>query len=213
MWPSENRMQAFKALSYRDMWRVGLCLWRGEAPEDPRLAPAAVDLAEGYRRRGRVKGALRSWYPLIWIALFGCLSISAATGGDPWVLILYALVVPGAVASFLLDPGRRPTNVARSLEASRRMLPSDWSLDPAAQPADDDGPVPAGWYVEPDNDVVERLWDGEEWTPWARPRPIRGDRVEAEPPSWQPHPSKPGREILWSGDGWTDHERDLVGGP
>ncbi|MDX6624397.1 MAG: hypothetical protein QOE75_2329 [Solirubrobacterales bacterium] len=203
-------MQAFRALSYRDMWRVSLCLRRGEAPEDPRLAPAAVDLAEGYRRRGRTKRVLWSWYLLFTIVLFGYLSISAVTGGDQWKLILYALVVPVPIVGFVLDPGRRPKNVARSLEASRRMLPADWSLDRTAQAADDDGPVAAGWCVEPDNGVVERLWDGEEWTSWARPRSIRGDRVEADPAGWQPHPSKPGREILWSGDGWTDRERDSV---
>lgn len=206
MWPSDNRLQAFRALSYRDMWRVTLSLRRGEAPGDPRLAPAAVDLAEGYRRRGRVKGVLWSWYPLL-IVLF-LVSISAVAKGDEWRLALSALIAPFALAGFLLDPGRRPENVARSLEASMQMLPSGWSLDSAGQPADGDGPVAAGWYVEPDNCVVERLWDGEEWTSWARPRPIQADRIEADPAGWRPHPSRPGREVLWSGSDWTDHERD-----
>jgi hypothetical protein len=104
-------MQAFRALSYRDMWRVSMCLRRGEAPDEPRLAAAAVDLAEGYRRQGRVKAALISWYPLVAIVWLGLLSISIAARGDEWVLIPYVLVVPLGIAGFLLDPGCRPQNV------------------------------------------------------------------------------------------------------
>lgn len=208
MWPSDNRLQAFRALSYRDMWRVTLCLRRGEAPGDSRLAPAAVDLAEGYRRRGRANRGLWSWYPLLTVLFLGYLSISAAVRGDEWVAVLWALAVSFTLAAFLLDPGRRPENVARSLEASMRMLPSDWRVVSTGRPADDDGPAAAGWYVEPDNCVVERLWDGEEWTAWARPRPLQGDAAEADPAGWRPHPSKPGVEVLWSGSDWTDHERD-----
>lgn len=210
MWPSDNRLQAFRALSYRDMWRVTLCLRRGEAPEDPRLAPAAVDLAEGYRRRGQAKGALWPWHWLPLILLLGYLVISSAIGGDWWRLALLALAVASAVAQFLFDPGRHPKNVARALEASMRMLPPDWGDGSNARLADVVGPVAAGWYVEPDNCVVERLWDGEEWTSWARPRPIQGEPIEADPAGWRPHPSKPGKEVLWSGSDWTDHERDAA---
>jgi hypothetical protein len=210
MWPSDNKMQAFRALSYRDMWRVRMCLRRGEAPDEPRLAAAAVDLAEGYRRQGRVEAALISWYPLVAIVWFGYLSISAAARGDEWVLILFVLGVPLGIAGFLLDPGRRPQNVARSLEASRRILPSSWSLGSTAQPADNGPDIAAGWYADPDNYTVERLWDGEDWTSWVRPRPIREGGFETDPAGWQPHPSKPGKEMLWSGNGWTDRVRDTV---
>lgn len=209
MWPSERRLQAFKALSYRDMWRVSSCLWRGEAPADPRLAAAAVDLAEAYRREGRVRAAVLSWYPLFALLFFGYLMVSAATRGDTWVLIPLALFVPPVIAMFLLDPRRRPANVSRSLEASRGMLPAEWDLGAAARPADDDGPVAAGWYAEPDNGVVERLWDGDEWTSWARPRSLEA-RVESDPAGWRPHPTRPGREVLWSGSEWTSYERDAV---
>lgn len=211
MWLSDTRLQAFKALSYGDKWRVTACLRRGVAPEDPRLAPAAVDLAQGYRRRGRVEAAL--WYlnPLFLILLFGYLTVSAAARGGGWLLVPCALLVPVGIATLLLDPGRRPQNVARSLEASMRMLPSGWSVDSSAQPADNEAPVAAGWYVDPDNCVVERLWDGEEWTSWARPRPLQGGQVESDPAGWRPHPSRPGAELLWSGSGWTDHERGSAG--
>lgn len=147
------------------------------------------------------------WHLLLTASFLGYLSISAVISGDAWMLALFALAVPATVAGFLLDPGRRPKNVARSREASMRMLPSGWSADSTAQP-DGDSPVAAGWYVEPGNCVVERLWDGEEWTSWARPRPIQGARSEADPAGWRPHPSRPGKEMLWSGSDWTDHERD-----
>jgi hypothetical protein len=208
MWPPENRLQAFKALSYRDKWRVGSCLRRGEAPEDPRLAAAVVDLAEGYRRRSR----LDSWFPLVVIVLPASLSIVAAIDGDPWTLAIFGLSALSGAATLLLDPGRRPKNVARSLEASKQMLPSEWRVGSQAETASDDGPVEAGWYVEPDNCVVERLWDGGEWTSWVRPRPLQGGSIEPDPAGWQPHPSKPGKEVLWSGSDWTDHERDSVEG-
>jgi hypothetical protein len=41
-------MRAFKALSFRDRWRVRRFVFRGEAPDDPRMATAAIELAERY---------------------------------------------------------------------------------------------------------------------------------------------------------------------
>lgn len=201
-------MPAFSGLSYPDKWRVTMCLRRGETPGDPRLAAAAVDLAEGYRREGRVKAALLPLYVLLTLVWFGYLSISGADGGDQWMLILFALAVPLGIAILLLDPRHRRKNVARSLEASRRFLASSgWGLGSTAQPADaDDSAFAAGWYRDPHNNARERLWDGEGWTSWVRP--IREGRVETDPAGWQPHPSQPGKEMLWSGTGWTDRERD-----
>lgn len=170
------------------------------------MAAAAVDLAEGYRRRGR----LASSYALILVVIPGCLSIVAAINGDWWMLALFALPALFGLATLLLDPGRRPKNLARSLQASRRMLPTDWDLGSNHQSTGDGRLAEAGWYVDPDNGVVERLWDGEEWTSWVRPRPIEGVRMEADLAGWHPHPSRPGREVLWSGSEWTDRERDSV---
>jgi len=201
-------MQAFKALSYVDKWRVSRCLRRGEGLEDPRLAAAAVDLAEAYRREGRVQAAAMSWYPLVLLLFFTYLTISAVIRGDQWTLIPYALILPIGIASFWLDPRRRPENLARSLEASRQNLPAGWNLGSAERATEGDPAAAAGWYVEPDNCTVERLWDGEDWTSWVRPRSVGDRMVERDPAGWQPHPSKPGKELLWSGNGWTDRQRE-----
>jgi hypothetical protein len=53
MWDPDDEMQVFKALSYWDKVRIGRCLARGEAPDDPRKAAAAVELAESYQRKSR----------------------------------------------------------------------------------------------------------------------------------------------------------------
>ena len=47
-----------------------------------------------------------------------------------YFMVLLAL---GWIANFVFDPRRRPQNIARSLEASRRMLPSDWSVGSSVQ--------------------------------------------------------------------------------
>lgn len=211
MWPKDDKLQALNALSFRDRWRASICLWRGDAPDEPRLAAAVVDLAESYRREGEGRAALARWAPAFLAAVFGCLAIWAAVDGDLWPLIANALLALGSIANFMLEPRRRPQNIARSLEASRRMLPSDWSLDSGVQVAEGEGAAAAGWYADPDSRAVERLWDGEDWTAWIRLRSDREGGVEADPAGWQPHPSKPGREMLWSGNDWTDRERDSVG--
>jgi hypothetical protein len=44
-------MWTFKALSYGERWRVTRLVAKGEAPSDPPMAAAAVELAESCQRR------------------------------------------------------------------------------------------------------------------------------------------------------------------
>jgi hypothetical protein len=46
-------MRTYKALPYGAKWRVTRLVAKGEAPHDPRMAAAAVELAESYQRKGR----------------------------------------------------------------------------------------------------------------------------------------------------------------
>jgi hypothetical protein len=105
MWPWGEQAEAFKALSYGDKWRVTRCLTRGEAPRDPRMAPAAVELAESYQRLSPFYLALLRWAPVLIIVGAGSIALAAAVEGDQ-------------------VKATRPKNVARSLEASKRVVAS-----------------------------------------------------------------------------------------
>lgn len=118
-------MQTFQALSFGDKWRVRGFLVRGEAPLDRRTAAAAAELAESYRGQGRIYTKLMPWLPATAIVVFGAAAIFVAVKGDALQAILYALFVLTNVAHLMFNPALRPQNVARSLEASRRILASD----------------------------------------------------------------------------------------
>jgi hypothetical protein len=75
-------MQAFQALSYRDKWRVTRFLTRGDAPDDPRMAAAAVELAESYQRRRRGYSMFIRWLLTITIVVAGVVAIAAAVEGE-----------------------------------------------------------------------------------------------------------------------------------
>lgn len=121
MWPSSKRTQTFNALSYRDKVRVTRCLARGKAPDDPRLATAAVELAESYRHQGRAQAAFMRWGPVLTAVILSALTIPAAIGGDLPMAIAFFLVALCSVAYIVLDPAAKPKNVAQSLEASRQV--------------------------------------------------------------------------------------------
>lgn len=121
MWPWDDEMQRFKALSHGDKLRVSRCVTRGEAPNDPRMAVAAVELAESYKRQGQAITVLMRWYPAFMIICWGYLSISR---GDQLGLIFFVLAALGSIAHLLFNPGTRPKNMARSLEASRQVAAS-----------------------------------------------------------------------------------------
>lgn len=121
MWPSDPELQAFQALSFRDKWRVNRCLARGEAPRDPRTAASAVELAEWYQRQSRFHRASMRWAPFVSVILISYPAISDVIDGDAVMAILYALALVIFASQPILNPAARPKNIARSLEASRRV--------------------------------------------------------------------------------------------
>lgn len=117
-------MQTFNALSYGDKWRVSGYLRRGEAPRDARMAVAAVELGESYQRRGRVYTTAIRWWPVVAIVIFGFTAIPAVAEANTLQAILFAVLVLATLGQLAVDPAMRPKNIARSLEASRRVLAS-----------------------------------------------------------------------------------------
>jgi hypothetical protein len=124
MQPSTVDTPTYQALSIGDKLRVSRFLARGEAPGDLRMAAAAVELAESYRYRGRVLAAWIRWQPLVMVVVFGAIAIPAAIAGNTGMTIISMLLVLGSVMHLMFNPAIRPKNVARSLEASRRVVMS-----------------------------------------------------------------------------------------
>lgn len=118
---TSDDMQAFQGLSYGEKWRVARFLAKGEAPQDPRMAVAAVELAESNQRQGRVVTTLVRWLPVAVIIGGGAAAVHSAASGDVSVVVVMALVVLVNVAHLMLNPMTRPQKVTRSLEASRRI--------------------------------------------------------------------------------------------
>lgn len=121
MWDVDDEMRVFKALSYRDKVRVGRCLARGEAPDDPQRAAAAVELAESYQRQSRTLMAVMRWLPAVMIIVGGVGVVLDALDEDYLGSSLYVLFALIGVTHFMINPATRPKNRARSLEASRRV--------------------------------------------------------------------------------------------
>jgi hypothetical protein len=121
MWPLDNEMKAFRALPYSQKLRVGRCLARGAAPTDPQLAAAAVELAESYERQDRLSAVAYRWAPLLILVFAAPVAISAIDQGDELGLIVNSLVVLTSAMHFALSPATRRKNMARGLEASRRI--------------------------------------------------------------------------------------------
>ncbi len=118
---TSDDMRTFQALSYGEKWRVTRLVAKGEAPHDPRMAAAAVELAERYQRRGRGDATLYRWLAIALILVGVALAILAAADGDALVTSAMALIALTNVAHLAFNPVLRPKNVARSLEASRRV--------------------------------------------------------------------------------------------
>jgi len=121
MWFLNQEGKEFQALSYGDKFRLSRYLARGEAPRDPRMAAAAVEIGESYQRRSRGYIALICWVPVFIIVCNGYLLTSAAIDGDQLRLILSALIVLGSAMDLILNPLIRPKSMARSVEAARRI--------------------------------------------------------------------------------------------
>lgn len=118
---ASNDKPTFRALSYGDRWRVTRLVAKGEAPQEPQMAAAAVELAESYQGRGRGEASLHRGLAIVLILVGLVLAVLAAADGDALMMSAMALLVLSNVAQFAFNPMTRPRNVARSLEASRRV--------------------------------------------------------------------------------------------
>jgi hypothetical protein len=118
---SSDEMQTYRALSRGEKWRVTRLVAKGEAPDDPGMAAAAVELAESYQRREGGTSTLFRWVAIILVLIAGGLGVLAAAKGDVLLTIAMALLALTNVAHLAFDPAARPENVARSLEASRQV--------------------------------------------------------------------------------------------
>lgn len=121
---SDKEMPIFRALSFVDRLRVSRCLVRGQAPADPQLATAAVELAEGYQRQSRAYAGLMRWAPMIMVVCFALLAISGAVEGNELRLLSSGMGVVWGVWILTFNPVARPKKTAQSLEASRRIAAS-----------------------------------------------------------------------------------------
>jgi hypothetical protein len=117
---ASDDMGTFRALSYGEKRRVNRLVTKGEAPQDPRMAAAAVELAEKCQRRER-EVPLHRGLAIVLIVVGLGLAVVAAIQGDVVVVGAMALLVLSNVSQFAFNPMTRPKNVARSLEAARRV--------------------------------------------------------------------------------------------
>lgn len=113
-------MRMFRALSYGEKWRVNRLVTKGESPQDPRMAAAAVELAERCQRRKREVPLHRGLAILLTLVGLGLGTVAAAQG-DALLAGAMALLVLSNAGQFAVNPMIRPKNVARSLEAARRV--------------------------------------------------------------------------------------------
>lgn len=112
----------FRELSSFDQFRVFRFLTRGDAPDDPVLAAITLDAAGRYQTQSRVLAALFRWWPMVLALLLIALTLPRALDGQVEMVIFFLFIVLGVVGNIMLNPWTRPKNVARSLEASRRVV-------------------------------------------------------------------------------------------
>jgi hypothetical protein len=117
-------MQGSKALSVGDKWRVRGFVYRGEAPEDPQMAAAVVALAERYESQRTLR--LARGMAVAMMVLMVPATIYAIVSGQALEAALWGFFALGNAAHLRFNPATQPKNVARSLEASRRIItPND----------------------------------------------------------------------------------------
>lgn len=117
---SSEEMPEFRALPFRDKWRVNRSLARGEAPKDPRLVAAAIELAERHLNSPGRATLMRGLTVLLAVA-FGGLAILAATKGEHFSSVLYGLICVAHLGQLMLNPAVRPKHMEKALEDSRRI--------------------------------------------------------------------------------------------
>ena len=100
---------------------------------------------------------------------------------------------------------------------------------------------PAGWYEDPDDEALQRFWDGSRWTNSRMPRneavPLEGedpapapiDRYASDalpapdasassdtglpPAAWYADPENPQGMRYWDGERWTENRTDYLAAP
>ena len=117
---TSDDMRTFQALSYGEKWRVNRLVSKGESPQDPRMATAAVELAKKCQRRKR-EVPLHRGLAIVLILVGLAFAVLATAQGDALMVGAMTLLVLSNVAQFIFNPMTRPKNVARSLEASKRI--------------------------------------------------------------------------------------------
>lgn len=105
-----------------DEFRVCWYLTRGEAPDDPALAAIMLHAGRRYQIKSRALTALLGWSPVIAGLSLTASALPGAFNGEIEMVALLLLIILGNVANGMLNPWTRPKNVARSIEASRRVL-------------------------------------------------------------------------------------------
>jgi hypothetical protein len=105
-----------------DQFRVFRFLTRGEAPAERKLAAITLDAAERYQTRSRVLSALFRWLPIALAFSLIVSSLSGALDGRVEMVVVLLFGALGLVGNLMLNPWTRPTNVARSLKASRGVV-------------------------------------------------------------------------------------------
>lgn len=112
----------FRELSSIDQFRVCRFLTRGESPDDPELAAITLDVAKHYQTKSRALAALFRWLPAVLALSLLVSTFSGALDGQAEMVIFFLLAVFGVAGNIMLNPWSRPKNVARSMEASKRIV-------------------------------------------------------------------------------------------
>jgi hypothetical protein len=112
----------FRELSSLDQFRVCRLLTRGEAPDDPELAAITLEAGGRYQTKSRALAALLGWFPMVLAFSLFVFALPGALDGQVEMVILFLFVVLGVVGVIMLNPWTRPKNVAKSMEASRRIV-------------------------------------------------------------------------------------------
>lgn len=112
----------FRELSSFDQFRVCRFLTRGEAPDDPDLAAITLEVAGRYQTKSRGLAELFRWWPMLLALPLIFYTLPGALDGQVGMVIFFLLIVLGGVGNLMLNPWTRPKNVAKSVEASKRIV-------------------------------------------------------------------------------------------
>jgi hypothetical protein len=113
---------AYRQLSTLDQYRVNRFLVRGVAPDDRELAATTLAAAEYCQSQSRVVAAVYRWVPMLAPFCIILPFLPSAFDGHVGATIFVLFILSGVVANLMLNPWTRPKNVARSLEASKRLI-------------------------------------------------------------------------------------------